>query len=99
MSAGDVRLVVVALVLVLIAGALAASEAALARVSRSRAGELLAEGRRGSPALARVAEDPAPTLSVSTFLRILAETGAAVLHTLVFLDVLGAGWRAGARAR
>jgi magnesium and cobalt exporter, CNNM family len=93
-SAGDARLVVVALVLVLIAGALAASEAALARVSRSRAGELLAEGRRGSPALARVAEDPAPTLSVATFLRILAETGAAVLLTLVFLDAVGTGWRA-----
>ncbi len=94
MSTGDVQLVVIALVLVLVAGGLAASEAALARVSRSRAGELLAEGRRGAAALARMAEDPAPTLSVSTFLRILAETGAAVLITVVFLDVLGSGWRA-----
>jgi CBS domain containing-hemolysin-like protein len=94
-SPGDVQLVVVALVLVLGAGALAASEAALARVSRARAGELLTEGRRGAAALARMAEDPAPTLSVSTFLRILAETGAAVLLTVVFLDVLGPGWHAG----
>jgi CBS domain containing-hemolysin-like protein len=93
-----VRLVVVALLLVLVAGALAASEAALARVSRARAGELLAEGRRGSAALARVAEDPAPTLSVSTFLRILGESGAAVLLTVVFLDVLGSGPRAVATA-
>ncbi len=98
MSGGDVRLVVVALLLVLVAGALAASEAALARVSRARAGELLAEGRRGSAALARVAEDPAPTLSVSTFLRILGESGAAVLLTVVFLDVLGSGPRAVATA-
>ena len=94
MSTGDVQLVVLALVLVLGAGALAASEAALARVSRARAGELLSEGRRGAAALTRMAEDPAPTLSVSTFLRILAETGAAVLITVVFLDVLGSGWRA-----
>ena len=94
MSGDDVRLVVVALVLVLVAGALAASEAALARVSRARAGELRAEGRRGSAALARVAEDPAPTLSVSAFLRILGETGAAVLLTVVFVDVMGGGWRA-----
>jgi CBS domain containing-hemolysin-like protein len=93
-SAGDLRLVVVALVLVVLAGALAASEAALARVSRARAGELLAEGRRGAQALARVAEDPAPTLSVSTFLRVLAESGAAVLLTVVFLDAVGGGWRA-----
>jgi CBS domain containing-hemolysin-like protein len=90
----DVRLVVVALLLVLLAGALAASEAALARISRARAGELVTEGRRGAPALARVAEDPAPTLSVSTFVRILAETGAAVLLTIVFLDAVGGGWRA-----
>jgi CBS domain containing-hemolysin-like protein len=93
-SADDVRLVLVAILLVLAAGGLAASEASLARVSRARAGELLAEGRRGAAALARVAEDPAPTLSVSTFLRILAETGAAVLATVVFLDVMGTGWRA-----
>ncbi len=94
MSGDDVRLVVVVLVLVLVAGALAASEAALARVSRARAGELLAEGRRGSAALARVAEDPAPTLSVSAFLRILGESGAAVLLTVVFLHVMGSGPRA-----
>jgi CBS domain containing-hemolysin-like protein len=93
-TGGDVRLVVVAVVLVLVAGALAASEAALARVSRARAGELLSEGRRGGAALARMAEDPAPTLSVSTFLRVLAESGAAVLLTVVFVDVLGGGWRA-----
>ncbi|HYJ76518.1 MAG TPA: CNNM domain-containing protein, partial [Kineosporiaceae bacterium] len=94
MSGGDVRLVVVALVLVVLAGALAASEAALARVSRARAGELRDQGRRGADALARVAEDPAPTLSVSTFLRVLAESGAAVLVTVVYLDVIGSGWRA-----
>jgi CBS domain containing-hemolysin-like protein len=93
-SAGDVRLVVVALVLVFLAGAFAASEAALARVSRTRAGELRDQGRRGADALARVAEDPAPTLSVSTFLRVLAESGATVLLTVVYLDIVGSGWRA-----
>jgi CBS domain containing-hemolysin-like protein len=97
-TTGDVRLVVVALVLVLLAGALAASEAALARVSRARAGELVDAGQRGSQALARVAEDPAPTLSVSTFLRVLAESGAAVLLTVVYLDIIGSGWRAVAAA-
>ncbi len=94
MNAADVRLVVVALVLVLVAGGLAASEAALARVSRSRAAELVAEGRRGAEALARVVADPAPMLSVSTFLRVLAESGAAVLLTVVYLDLLGDAWRA-----
>ena len=94
MTTNDVRLVVVALLLVLLAGALAATEAAFARVSRSRAGELVSEGRRGAEALARVAADPAPLLSVCTFLRVLAESGAAVLLTVVYLDVLGPGLRA-----
>jgi len=90
----DVQLVVVALLLVAFAGALAASEAALARVSRSRANELVTEGRRTAPALARVAQDPAPTLSVSTFLRVLAESGAAVCLTLVYVDALAVRWQA-----
>ena len=94
MSQDDIRLVVVALVLVVAAGGLAASEAAFARVSRSRAGELVDEGRRGAEALARVADDPAPLLSVSTFLRVLTESGAAVLLTVVYLDLVGSGWRA-----
>ena len=90
----SLQLVVVALLLVVVAGAFAASEAALARVSRARAGELVSEGRRGAGALARVAADPGPTLSVSTFLRVLAEAGAAVSLTFVYLDVLGPRWQA-----
>ncbi len=77
MTAQGVQLLLVALVLVLVAGAFAASEAALARVSRARAGELVSEGRRGAEALARVAADPGPTLSVSTFLRVLSEAANA----------------------
>jgi CBS domain containing-hemolysin-like protein len=37
-------------------------------------------------------------LSVSTFLRVLAESGAAVLLTVVYLDIVGSGWRAVAAA-
>ena len=94
MTAQGVQLLLVALVLVLVAGAFAASEAALARVSRARAGELVSEGRRGAEALARVAADPGPTLSVSTFLRVLSEAGAAVSLALVYLDVIGSRWQA-----
>ena len=98
MSGGGVQLLLLALVLVAVAGCFAASEAALARVSRARAGELLAEGRRGAPALARGADDPGPPLRVSTFLRVLAEAGAAVSLTLVFLDVFAGRWQAGLAA-
>jgi CBS domain containing-hemolysin-like protein len=87
MTSQDARLVGVAVVLIVLAGTLAAIEAALSRVSRARAGELDAAGRRGAKALGRVADDPAPTLSVATFLRELAQAGAAVC--LVIVLVLG----------
>jgi CBS domain containing-hemolysin-like protein len=93
-----VQLVVLAVVLVLVAGLLAAAEAALSRVSRGRATELAEEGRRGSAALAHVAADPAPTLSVSTFLRVLAEAGATVCLTLAYLPYLSVWWQLGLAA-
>jgi len=97
-SGQTVQLAALALALIAVAGCFAASEASLARVSRSRAGELVAEGRRGADALARVAEDPGPTLSVSTFLRVLAEAGAAVCLTFAYLGGSGIGWQAGLAA-
>ena len=89
-TAPTTHLVVVALGLLLIAGALSASEAALARRPRSRAGELVGEGRRGATALAQVVAEPSPALSVSTFLRVLAESGAVVAVTLAYVGVLDA---------
>jgi CBS domain containing-hemolysin-like protein len=85
MTGEDVRLIVVAVCLVVFAGTLSAVEAALSRVSRVRAGELAAQGRRGSRALGRVAHDPAPILSVATFLRELAQAGAAVCLVIVLV--------------
>jgi CBS domain containing-hemolysin-like protein len=90
----SLRLVLVALLLLTVAGAFAASEAALARVSRSRAGELMAQGRRGAPSLARVAAQPGPSLSVATFVRILAESGAAVSITIVYAGLFRVWWHA-----
>lgn len=89
-----VRLVLLSVVLVLVAGALAAAEASLSRVSRARAQELLEERSRGAGALLTVAQDPAPTLNVSTFLRVLAESAAAVCVTIVLQQVLEGGWQA-----
>ncbi len=93
MNVPAVQLVVTAAVLVLLAGTLAAGEASVGRVSRTRAGELLAEGRRGAAALVRVAEDPAPALSVSTFLRTLAEAAAVAGVTVVVDQHVGSWWQ------
>jgi CBS domain containing-hemolysin-like protein len=89
---------VTAAVLVAFAGTMAATEAALSRISRVRAGELVNQGRRGARAAARVADDPAATLSVATFLRVLAESGAAVAVTILLVSSSEVGWRAAGAA-
>lgn len=95
MSGEDARLIGIAVVLVLVAGTLAAVEAALSRVSRARAGELVTQGMRGSRALGRVAGDPAQVLSVATFLRELAQAGAAVCVVVVLVaGSAKVGWQA-----
>jgi len=94
----SVGLAVAALLLLAVAGAFAASEAALARVSRARATELREAGRRGADALARVAAEPGPALSVATFVRVLAESGAAVAVTLVAAGMSPVWWHAGLAA-
>jgi CBS domain containing-hemolysin-like protein len=90
-----IGLAFLAVLLTVLAGLAAASESALSRIGRSRAADLLAQGRRGAPVLARIAEDPAPVLSVATFLRVLAEVGASVAVTFAAVIGLGTNWSAG----
>ncbi|MFZ0161746.1 MAG: hemolysin family protein [Kineosporiaceae bacterium] len=93
MSLPSGQLVVLAVVLVIVAGLLAAAEASCARVSRGRAQELAEEHRRGSAALVRVVGDPGPVLLVATFLRVLTEMGAAVCLTQASLVWLPTWWQ------
>jgi len=88
----DVWLIVAAVVLVSIAGSLAAMEAAVSRVRRSRADELQAEGKRGAAALVVIATDPAPFVNVLLFLRITSMTTATVLVVNVFVNTWGTTW-------
>jgi CBS domain containing-hemolysin-like protein len=90
-----VSLAFAAVVLTLLAGVAAASESALSRIGRSRAADLASAGRRGAPALVKVANDPAPVLSVATLLRVTAEVGASVAVTFAAIHALGEGWPAG----
>jgi CBS domain containing-hemolysin-like protein len=93
-SVPAVPLIVVAVVLMVLAGCLAAGEAAIQRLSRARVLELREEGRRGAAPLVRAVEDSAATLSVSTFLRVFAETGAAVCVTIVLVAQTDVWWQA-----
>ena len=86
------KLIFAALASILVAFVIAASEAALSRLSRHRAGELFEEARRGASALATILADSAAYLSVASFVRVAAEATTAVLITLAVVDVVDGFW-------
>nr|WP_152364330.1 hemolysin family protein [Microlunatus speluncae] len=83
----------IALLLAILAGLMAAAEAALASFSRSRAEKLVAEGRPGALRVKRIVEDPPRYLNTALFLRIVFEISAIVLVALVFFGVFGLTWQ------
>jgi CBS domain containing-hemolysin-like protein len=85
-------LLAVAAACVLLAALVTTAEAALSSISKSRAEGLQAEGARAGRRLLQVAQDPAPHLNTSLFLRILLEVVATVLVTLVFFENFHAAW-------
>ena len=76
---------VLAAVLVVLAGVFSAADAALSSFSRARAEELADEGRAGSRRLVTLLDDPARYLNTALLLRLLCETSAVVLVTLEIL--------------
>ncbi|NLU78948.1 HlyC/CorC family transporter [Micromonospora sp. HNM0581] len=90
----DLQLLVFAAGLVVLAGLIAMTEAALAAVSPARAAELSREGLRGARTLQTVAGDVVRHLNLLLLLRLLAELTATTLVALVAVDTFGAGWRA-----
>lgn len=85
-------LLAVAAVCVVLAALVTTAEAALSSISRSRAEGLLEEGHASARRLLLVAQDPAPHLNTSLFLRILLEVVATVLVSLVFFEHFDALW-------
>jgi len=73
--------VVVIVVLIGCVAVLAASEVAITRMNRVRAIRLAEEGKRGSAALLRVVENPAPHLNVVLLLTLLATIGGTTIAT------------------
>ncbi|HEV8173666.1 MAG TPA: hemolysin family protein [Actinoplanes sp.] len=90
----DLQLLIYAVILVLLAGLVAMTDAALATVSPARALEMAREGQRGAAALAAVASDVVRHLNLLLLLRLLCELTATTLVALVAVDTYGAGWRA-----
>jgi CBS domain containing-hemolysin-like protein len=91
MRADSPGLLLTVIGLVLVAGLLSASEAALAGFSRARAEELDEERRPGARRVLKILDDPPRYLNTALFLRLLSETGAVVLATLMIQDALGSG--------
>jgi CBS domain containing-hemolysin-like protein len=89
-----VALLVVAGVLVLVAGVFAGAEAALSKVSRVAADDYEREGRRGAHRLRKVLDDPARYLNLLTLLRVTAELVATVLVTVAALNIFDRVWQA-----
>jgi CBS domain containing-hemolysin-like protein len=82
--------IVAAGALVVLAGVFSAADAALSSYSRARAEELVGEGRAGARRLVALLDDRPRHINMAILLRLLCETGAAVLLTLVVL-----GWYGG----
>jgi CBS domain containing-hemolysin-like protein len=76
---------VLAAVLVVLAGIFSAADASLATYSRARAEELVGEGRPGARRLVTLLDDRARYLNTALFLRLFFETSAVVLVTLEIL--------------
>jgi CBS domain containing-hemolysin-like protein len=87
-----VGLIVVAALLVPIAGLFAAADAALNSVSRARIDALVREGRAGARALAAVAADRPRHVNLLLLLRLLAETAATVLLTVALATLMHPTW-------
>jgi CBS domain containing-hemolysin-like protein len=94
MSSGAITLLVIAICLVPLAGLFGAMDAALQRVSKARVDEMRREGVKRAASLEEVLAERARHVALLLLLRIVCETLAAVLVTVVLYAVWGGGWRA-----
>jgi CBS domain containing-hemolysin-like protein len=88
----DLVLIVVAVLLVLLAGVFAAADAALNSVSRARVDALVRAGHTGSRALATVVADRPRHVNLLLLLRLAGETVATVLVTVVLVHTIDPPW-------
>ena len=86
--------ILAAVALVTVAGLSACADAALSRVSRVRARELVEEGVRKAARLKRVVDDPARYLNLVLLFRVSCELAAAVLVTVLCMRRVDSVWGA-----
>jgi CBS domain containing-hemolysin-like protein len=84
----DVVGLILAAILIFVAGILASTEQALSSVSKTRAAELVVEGRAGASRLVRIREDAPRYRSAVLLLRMLLEITGTVIVTMIVADLL-----------
>jgi CBS domain containing-hemolysin-like protein len=87
-------LIIIAVLLVPLAGLFAAADAALNSVSRARVDALVRSGRPGSRALAAVVADRPRHVNLLLLLRLAAEAAATVLLTVALVETIQPVWMA-----
>jgi CBS domain containing-hemolysin-like protein len=92
MSRDDIWVLLVAAILIMVAGLFSSADAALSSFSKARAEEIAAEGKSGASRLLVIVADPPRFLNSALFMRMLCETSAIVLVTVVLLDVADDSW-------
>jgi CBS domain containing-hemolysin-like protein len=93
MSSGEITMLVVAILLVPLAGLFGAMDAAIQRVSKARVEEMRRDGVKRAGALEEVVEERARHVALLLLLRIVCEMLAAVLVTVLFYDLWGNSWK------
>ncbi len=92
MTASSVPLIVIAVLLVPLAGLFAAADAALLSVSRARVEALTRAGRSGARALMNVVSDRPRHVNLLLLLRLASEAAATVLLTVAFVQLFRTVW-------
>ena len=95
---GIALLIVIAVLLIPLAGLFAAADAALNSVSRARVDALVRSGRPGSRALAAVVADRPRHVNLLLLLRLASETGATVLLAIALIQIFDTDWAGGLTA-
>ncbi|GAC51210.1 hemolysin family protein [Gordonia aichiensis] len=88
----DIWFLVVALVLLAVAGVFAAVDTAVSTVSIARVEDMVKEQRAGARRLVAVLDARATYVGLAVFLRVACETAAVALAAVSLVDLLGVGW-------
>ena len=93
MTQYQVVLLLIALALTVLAGVLAAADAALSTFSKARAEALVEDEKPGAKRVLAIAQDPAPYINTAIFVRAIAEVGVTVLVSLLVFELMDSNWQ------